>query len=339
MLKHGTASEGRVLEWALTVARNAPRDLSPEVMDAWDKSGEEMKQRLCEALASGPSAVTGNWLVGPRTPTVPPLSFPALQAVGDFENWFVKVLELNRACHLQFFGQEFDLTQFEATLKKHGPEKMMAWLALDLETHFLPRVAMSRDSQFPGWKVRPNDWYWQQLQAGKVMRNRNGELVVEKETGLEGITVLVDTRLKPKYNNGKQMWEGDTLLGPILIRLREEDKIAKYEYSTQGSRFGVSVDEWEEHVRPALAEKLGLPAEQVRLERTVEAKVIPQLFSYLPRRDDGKTSTWVWYEEFFGGRSGRLGGGGSDDGGLAGVSWREAWDHWDGRSVRPLAVL
>lgn len=52
---HGTASEGRVLEFALTVARNAPRDLPSEIMDAWDGNGEEMKRRLSDALASGPS--------------------------------------------------------------------------------------------------------------------------------------------------------------------------------------------------------------------------------------------------------------------------------------------
>jgi hypothetical protein len=54
--KHGTASEGRVLEFALTVARNAPRDLSSEIMDAWDKKGDIMNLRLREALASGPPA-------------------------------------------------------------------------------------------------------------------------------------------------------------------------------------------------------------------------------------------------------------------------------------------
>lgn len=54
MKEHGTASEGRVLEFALTVARNAPRDLPTEIMDAWDSNGEQMKQRLRQALVSGP---------------------------------------------------------------------------------------------------------------------------------------------------------------------------------------------------------------------------------------------------------------------------------------------
>ncbi len=336
MPRHGTASEGRILEWALGVARNVPRDLSSEVMDAWDNNGEEMKERLREILAPGPSTFAGNWLVGSK---IPHLSFPLLHGVEEFESWFAKVLELERVCHLQFFGLEFDLMEFGATLKKYGPEKIKAWLDLGLEPHFLPKVSMNRDSQFPGWKVKPENWYWQQLQAGKILRDRNGELVADKNAELEGITVLVDTRLKPRYKNGEQMWKGDTLLGQILIQLREEEKIAKYEYSAQDSRFGVSADGWEEQLKPALAEKLGLPVDQVRFERAIEANAIPQLFSYLPRCDDGKANTWVWYEEFFEVRSCRLDGGRSGGGGLACVYWGEARYRWRNRSFRPLAVL
>ncbi len=289
-----------------------------------------------ERHAGRSGQASANRLIGPR-PTI--LLFPALQAVEEFEDWLKKVVELEKACHLAFFGQEFDLTQFEATLKKYGPEKLMAWLALGLESHFLPKVEMSREAQFPGWKVKPNDWFWQQFQAGKVLRNRNGELVAEKVVELEGITVLVDTRLKPHYKNGKQMWEGDTLLGPILIQLREKGKIAKYEYGTQGSRFGVSADEWEGEVKPALAGKIGLESSQPRFERVIEASAIPQLYHYMPRKKDGKTNTWVWYEEYFEDRSNRLNGGNSDNGGLANVNWNEARNHWNNRSLRPLEVL
>jgi len=269
----------------------------------------------------------------------PVLSFPPLRAVEEFEDWLKKVLELEKSCHLAFFGQEFDLTQFEAALKKYGPEKLMAWLALGLEPHFLPKVEMSREVQFPGWKVKPNDWFWQQLQAGKILRDRNGELVAAKVVKLEGITVLIDTRLKPRYKSGKQMWESDTLLGPILIQLREKEKIAKYEYGTQGSRFGVSADEWEDEVKPALAGKIGLEPSQPRFERVIEASAIPQLYHYMLRKEDGKTNTWVWYDEYFGGRSSRLRGGDSGNGGLAGVDWSGARNNWGDGSFRPLAVL
>lgn len=332
MPNHGTASEERVLEWALIVTRNAPRDLPSEVMDAWEKNGEVMKQRLREAFVSGPFVASVPSVVKPV------LSFPPLQAVEEFEDWLMLVLELERACHLAFFGQEFDLTEFKATLKGYEPEKVKIWLALDLEPHFLPRVAMIRDANFPGWKVRPNDWYWQQLAAGKILRNHSGELVADELAELEGIAVLVDTRLKPKYKNGKQMWEGDTLLGSILIQLREESKIMKYD-GTQDSRFGVSADEWEDEVKPVFAERICLPANQVLLEPVIVANAAPQIYSYMPRKDDGKTDTWVWYGEYFEDRFHRLYGGNSDDSGLVSVGCDGARFHWDDGSFRPLAVL
>lgn len=298
-------------------------------------------REVFERHADRSGQAPANWLVGRQTSqsTVPTLSFPPLQTVEEFENWLQQVFELERNCHLVFFGQEFDLAQFELILKKYGPEKIKAWLALGLEPHFLPKVAMTRDAQLPGWKVKPNDWFWQQLQTGKILRNRNGELVAEKTAELEGVTVLVDTRLKPRYKNGRQMWEGDTLLGPILIQLREAGKIAKYEYGAQNTRFGVSTDELEKYVNLALAEKLGLESNQVRPERAIEANAIPQLYHYMLRKDDGKTNTWVLYEEYFEDRSDRLYGGYSVHGGLAGVGWYEAWYPWHFRSFRLLAVL
>src|SRR3989338_4081249 len=89
MSKHGTASEGRVLEFALTVARNAPRDLPVEIMDIWDNQGEQMKQRLREALVSGPvikepTAVSQSVETSPVPVTIPVApGFPAI--VEEFE--------------------------------------------------------------------------------------------------------------------------------------------------------------------------------------------------------------------------------------------------------------
>ena len=86
MSKHGTASEGRVLEFALTVARNAPRDLPVEIMDIWDNQGEQMKQRLREALVSGPvikepTAVSQSVETSPVPVTVP--IAPGFPAIGE----------------------------------------------------------------------------------------------------------------------------------------------------------------------------------------------------------------------------------------------------------------
>lgn len=256
-------------------------------------------------------------------------------------DWLGEILTKERQCHKAFFGTGFDLNEFRKTLQKYGQKRIQEWQKLGLEPHFLPEVVMSEDTKFNGWKIKPKKWYYQKVAERKVLRQQDGKLVTEIEIKLEGIIVLIDTRLKPVYRDGKQMWENDNLLGEIIERLRKEGKIAKYDYGPQSSRFGVSTDkadsEWGWNVKPALAGLLGLEVLQVRLERMIEANVIPQLYPHMPRRKDGKTNTWVWYEEFFKGRVYRLGGGNSGYGGLAHV--RLSYYDWPNLSFRPLAVL
>ncbi len=255
------------------------------------------------------------------------------------ENWLSDILSRERASHLAFFGQEFDLLDFQATLEKYGRQQIARWQKLGLEPHYLPKATMAKDSVFPGWKIKPEDWYYNQIANGNILRNQNSALVADRLVALEGITVLLDTRLKPNYDNGRQMYQDDDFLGSIIANLRKQDKIAKYEYGPQSSRFGVSADEWENHVKLTLASKLNLNPHQLRLERAIETNIIPQLYTHMPRKDDGNTNTLVWYEECFERRAYRLFGGGSDFGGLAGVSYRYADCHWLDGSVRSLAVL
>lgn len=256
---------------------------------------------------------------------------------GEKEVWLEKILARERACHLTFFGKEFDLTDFANTLKKYGESKVRFWQKLEMEPTFLPEVAMSQDANFRGWKVKPESWFWQKIAEGKILRQVGNKLVPVKEVRLEGITALIDTRLKPKYDAGKQMYKNDNLLGPIIEDLRRAKKIV--EYGPQSSRFGVSADEWETRIKPVLAQKLGLDESQIRLEREIEANVIPQLYLYMPRKDDGTTDTWEWREEYFEDRGHRLLGGHSAHGGLAHVYHFASGSHWSSRSVRPLAVL
>ena len=258
----------------------------------------------------------------------------------DLDNWLQSILNREHQCHLNFFGRNFNLSEFKKTLKKYGQKKIEEWQKLGLKPHFLPDIILSQDNDLPRWKVKPENWYYQQAGKDKILHSINGKVKVDKQPyELEGITVLIETRLKPAFDNGKQMYEYDCLLGSVIMRLRKDEKIAKYEHGLQSSRFGVSADEWEIQIKQALAKELGFEASQIRLERAIEANIFPQLYSYMPRRDDGNTNTWVWYEEFFGDRGDRLLGGHSGYGGLAHIGYYGSDDRWYDGSFRPLAVL
>lgn len=256
-------------------------------------------------------------------------------------DWIEPILEKENQYHQAFFGQTFDLEPMKKVLEKYGQKKILEWSKLGLEVHYLPFYSFSKETKLPGWKVKPMDWYWNKKKEGEILvLNQRGQLVSDQMTRLDGIIGLIDTRFKPKYRDGKQMWVNDkNFLGSIIKKLREEGKIAKYKYGLQSSRFGVSAEEWEKHIKPALAEFLGVKTFQVRLERAIEANIIPQLYPHMPRCKDGETDTWVWYEEFFENASIRLIGGNSLYGGLAAVDWQFVNDHWDRQAFRPLVVL
>ena len=231
-----------------------------------------------------------------------------MQEVIGGGDWLGEILAKEKKYHLNFFNTGFNLDQFRKSLLRYGENKIREWVNLGLEPHFLPQVLMEQDLELETWGMRPEEWFYNQCQQGNLLRlDTKGKL--RKDTNsyeLGGITVLIDTRCKPAYDDGKQMWKDDSFIGTIIESLRDSENIAKYEYGSQDSRFGISADEWQKKIRPILAKKLGLDEIQVRLERTIEANVIPQLYKDMPRSQDGQTNTWVWHEEFFKSRDCRL---------------------------------
>lgn len=252
--------------------------------------------------------------------------------------WWERVLEKEAGYHWDFFGKKFNLSVFQAAVEKYDRETFERWQNLGLEPHFLPKVSMSQSNDYRGWRQKPRNWHYEQVSAGKILRLQpDRQLKPVEEVELEGIAVLIDKRLKLAYDNGKQMFENDNLLGPIIEKLRRERKIA--DYTPQSSRFNVSAEEWQEQIRPALAKELEVETNRVRLETVPEANAIPQIFLHMPRKNDGRTDTWVWYEEYFGVASRRLYGGNSDCGGLSDVGCSSVGVHWLSRAFRPLVVL
>ena len=151
---------------------------------------------------------------------------PFIPGVTKTSSWLDKILESEKKVHLAFFGQEFNLTQFAETLQKYGKKKIQYWKNLGLEVHFLPKSSFLNWNNYPGWKVKPNDWFYNNIQNGKILQSINGELKKVETVETEGITLLIDTRCKPEYTSDSQMYESDNFLGPLILKLRKEKKIS-----------------------------------------------------------------------------------------------------------------
>jgi len=183
------------------------------------------------------------------------------EAEGD--EWWRKYVAKEQSILTKFFGKNFDLPLFEEVLQKIGVEQTTRWKHRGFEIHFLPDVSMSQDKEYPGWKEKPEDWYYHQVAEGKIFRQDSGnQLNPVKQVKLNGEVVLVDIRSKPGYSGGKQMFFQDTLVGGVILNLREKNKIAKCECGDQTSRFDVSAIEWQEHIKLALAEDLVIRTEK-----------------------------------------------------------------------------
>ncbi|MBI4175004.1 hypothetical protein HY523_00120 [Candidatus Berkelbacteria bacterium] len=255
-------------------------------------------------------------------------------------DWLDRMVTAEAQALKVFFGQEIDMRFYHEALKSAGLEKMQLWLALGHSPYYLPPAELTREIELPGWKVRPNEFFWKNLADGNFYRLVAGALVKVEKAQLPGQVLLLDNRPKPQYRNGKQMWHKDsTFLGPVIEQLREDKLLATYDHGSQTSRFGASANEVQQHIRPAAAALLGLSLDQVSLEPTLVANLIPQIHRKSARAKDGSTNTWVWYEEYFENAARRVLGGDSGYGGLAGVDWGSASYAYDCVSFRLQGVL
>jgi hypothetical protein len=259
--------------------------------------------------------------------------------------WLDNILERERRAHLAFFGHIFDLSRFRSVLEQYDPDTIGELLGLGLEPHFFPEIQMANDTRFPGWKNRLGKWYNEQVDRGNAFlpgqeRGPKTQFDVLWLSGVfSGVTVLIDIRQKPLLEKRQRIFARDNLLGPIIRGLREKGTLVKHPGSHLSSRFGISADEWREFVRPELASFLGVEVGQVRLERYLEASVVPQLYPDTPRGEDVRTNSYVWYEEHVGNETCQISGGGeSDPAGFCFVKCSPS-DQWWCRAVRPIIIL
>lgn len=232
-------------------------------------------------------------------------------ASGDpVERFLLRELRL----HWRFFGIAFDLSNFAETLKKYLPKpeekdygwnnQVKKWKNLGFEIHFLPKIGVFTDVAPLGLKSMPPVEYFALIGRGDILRKDWDGTLSLAQSGLEGKTVLIDTAIMPldfqaTETSATPVFIKDPLVGSLMERLRDNLKIG-HDCSNplnSASRLGVSFIEWQNEIRPALAEKLEVKPSMVRLETILERYVIPQLYPHLLRQSDFKTNVGVWCEE------------------------------------------
>ena len=201
----------------------------------------------------------------------------------------------------QFFRQRIEVP---ALPKEAIKEKLEQWEKQGFELHYLPGIGLDKDKDYPGWKAKPEDLFYQLI--------KNGDIAADSAE-LKAGWVLIDGRQKPAHDGGKQMYENDAL-GATLKELRKKGLIADFKH--QDSRFNISAEELEKpEVRQALAKALGVSADKLTVPRGIDFNAIGNLH----HPEWGKTNTYEWFSDVHK-RGPRLYGGNSGYGGLSHVS-------------------
>lgn len=241
--------------------------------------------------------------------------------------WKDEVYARERELIQGFFGIELPISHIPTEITE---ARLEAWKEQGMGLHFLPDVTLDRSQKFPGWKTRPYEWFYERAEVGDVLDfDEEGALVpTEDPTNLGGKWILVDERPKPA-DNGEVY--PDDFLEDTIRRMREQGILDQNKDLNQGTRFFTSWTEWNNLIRPAAAELLGVKPNQVRLPRVMEYSYLGNLL----HPEWGKTDTWEWLQEACGGGKYRMRGGHSFAGGLSIVYWRGPSGHGTDRGFRP----
>ncbi len=216
---------------------------------------------------------------------------------------FRELLDRETESLRNFFGYDIEVPSLPEEVTAERYEK---WKEMGFELHYLPAEEMKKDRELPGWKKKPGDWFYEKIKDKEVEAG---------SATLPAAWILTDTREKPNYQDGKQMYKDD-ILAETLEDLRKKKAITAFE--VKGSRFKISWDELHKpEVKKAIAEALDVPEEYLRLPRAIE-------WNYLGNAHHptwGDTDTWEWFEDSYQKGARRLSGGLSRLGRLSRVRW------------------
>jgi len=231
--------------------------------------------------------------------------------------WRKEIINREKRALERFFGKEIKVSPLPPEIT---PEKLLHWKELGMALHYLPSIEMAQEKNFPGWNIKPNDLY-EKIQAGEVSR---------EVLKLSGKWVLIDTRDKPDYRGGDQLYSDD-FLAPILKKLRENGELYHDRNCPIQTRLRVSWQDYHDILRPKIAKILKVRPDQVRLPRAIE-------FNFLGNAHYsqwGETDFREWFEDkTIANRC--LCGGRSDKGRLADVYVDSVDKHYTNVGFRPL---
>jgi hypothetical protein len=226
---------------------------------------------------------------------------------------FQEVMEREAEKLREFFGYDVEIPAIPAEVT---PERYERWKEMGFELHYLPDEELAEERDLPGWKKKPGKRYAPDQSWGIEFFDeiKNGNLPKDS-LKLPAAWVLADSREKPKYENGKQIYKEDAL-GTVLEELRKKKVIT--DFTVKGSRFNISWDELNKpEVKQAIAEALDVPPEALRLPRAIEWNYMGNVY----HPEWGGTNTWEWFDDSYQKGQRRLYGGGSERGGLSNVYW------------------
>jgi hypothetical protein len=273
-----------------------PTDLPFAVADYWEHNKGELVRRFAEVLRSAPVASAES---------------PVLAKI---------VAGCQRALRRKLPRQYATVDPLPASVTEEVVERLARY---NMRPVFLPCLEIAENLKLRNWVMPPAHFY-QWVRDGRI---------AEDAATLRRGWYAADFTLGVDYTDGSQMMPDDPWV-PLIMRLRAEGKVGKYDETPAGSRFSiVPKDEWET-VLTYMAGELQFPRANVRLERYVEFNAVGNLYD--PNR--GRFGMWEWFSDTFE-DSDRLFGGSRAFGGLASVNCHWSDDRRGSTAGRPLVVL
>ena len=241
----------------------------------------------------------------------------------EFRREFRNLMYREYAVLKTFFGKEIEVSPLPPEVT---PEKYKEWKEKGFELHYLPPTSLSETG--PDGKKK-----WKEL-PGWTKKPEKGPEEIHSE--LPGGWMLVDTRQKPNYDNGAQIYPNDEVIGKALETLRRgaNPVIEPYDaVPNPKSRFGIRGSDFEKpEVQTALAASLGVNVKDLDLPYAIENSLLMHM--HMP--EWGNTTTLEWLKDKTADSRDRLYGGNSDGGGLSYVYWVGAAGRHEDVGFRPL---